>query len=100
MSLLLPQLGWAAVRPAESFVLCRHQQNVRSIGVFSTEGGCETHYSKGGVAEVVGRARHQDSCQGFMDNIRGNLEGANWSCRQVGKAAVSELAEDSARTVQ
>ncbi len=84
--------SWAALEPtSQALVLCRHQQNVRTIAVTPGEGGCETLYTKGGVAEVVGRARNRDSCMGFLRNIQGNLQGAQWNCREVSQSSVTDL---------
>ena len=72
-----------------AFVLCRNQDTVRTIRIRNSESGrCETLYSKGGQDRVVGFGQAEQSCSQFLENIRDNLQDANWSCRQVDRARV------------
>lgn len=72
----------------ESFTLCRLNNIARSIRVEREDEQCFTLYTRAGVDRVVGRGRHSASCEGILDNIRGNLEAAAWDCRDVQHARV------------
>ena len=84
--LLASQVSVAAPDAHRSFVKCQFKDLVRTIRVTTTESSCAAIYTKrveGSVVDqVVGRGTAPGNCYGFIDNIRTNLEGANWSCRQ------------------
>lgn len=74
----------------QPYVMCRQSDRVRTIRVTTDEQGqCQTYYTKAGVDELVGHGRNMDSCMGFLTNIKGNLESANWSCRDVSSASIT-----------
>lgn len=72
-----------------TYLLCKNKGYVRSVYVQVSESGCQTHYTKQGRPEVIGSGIHTASCVQFLNNVRTNLEGAHWSCRDVAKAHVS-----------
>lgn len=93
MGLLSFSLGDAAwcgsVEP--KFVLCKSKKVVRSIQIEPTADGCRTIYSKAGVERVVGQGKNPLSCDQVMKNIRKNLEGADWKCKEVPALTSSEM---------
>lgn len=72
-------------------VMCRSQKTVRTIRVTGGGDGCQTVYTKAGVDRVVGNAKSKQSCLDVMRNIRGNLEGAAWRCREVSAATYTDV---------
>jgi hypothetical protein len=84
---------WAA-RP-ETYVLCKSSGIVRTIRVENGQQGCQTTYTKSGVDKVVGQSRSIRSCQGFLANIRDNLENAKWKCRDISMAEITGPQEPS-----
>lgn len=74
-----------------SYILCRNQKTVRTVKVNTSEGGqpCTTIYTKGGMDKVVGSGSHDISCYRILKNIKNNLEGASWSCKDVSRARFS-----------
>lgn len=87
--------AWAEVSADEkfSFVLCKNNQIVRTIRVNSGEEGCKTVYTKSGVDRIVGSGQNASSCMQFLNNIKGNLEEAAWSCREVSKVKITDLSK-------
>lgn len=76
-----------------ALVLCKNNQVVRTIRVNSSDDGCRTVYTKAGVDRVVGSGQNTSSCVQFLNNIKGNLEEAAWSCREVSKFKVTDLSK-------
>ena len=75
-----------------AFVMCKSQKIVRTIRVTPGGEGCQTIYTKSGIDKVVGGGKNSVSCIEVMKNIRTNLEGAAWKCRDISSAAVSDFA--------
>lgn len=92
----LTQVSQAIVEKPEVYVLCKNSKIVRSIRIFENDEGenkCVTLYTKAGVDRVVGKGRNFSSCRSVLNNIRGNLESATWTCRDItakSKITVSE----------
>lgn len=79
----------------KSYWICKHQKEVRTIRVHVGTGGmCSTYYSKLGTEKVVGSGRNQESCHGFLNNIKGNLEKSNWSCRDISSTRITASTEE------
>lgn len=97
--IILFMIGFGSQAEVENknFVLCRHFKDIRTIRVdFSNdEGKCQTTYTKLGKDKIVGNGRHVQSCTRILDNIKGNLEGANWKCKSVSNASFSEGSEQA-----
>lgn len=72
-------------------VMCRSQKTVRTIRVTAGGDGCQTVYTKAGIDRIVGNAKSRQSCVDVMKNIRTNLEGAAWRCREVSTATFSDV---------
>lgn len=70
------------VKP-QSYIVCKNKETVRTIRVEATNEGCEAKYTKSGVDRVIGNGSHQAACEKFVDNVKDNLEAANWRCRDV-----------------
>ena len=83
------------------YVLCRHSKMIRTIRVKQSgeKGLCETLYTKSGVDRKVGYGIHLTSCRQIVDNIRRNLEVADWQCKDItAKASISNsTAEEPVR---
>jgi hypothetical protein len=77
--------------PANNYVMCKNQKNVRTIRVENEkdENLCVTFYTKAGVDREVGRAQSRASCEKIVENIRKNLEKANWKCRDLEKVTTT-----------
>lgn len=81
----------AAVPASESqptYVMCRFKNVVRTIRV-ETQDGCVAKYTKEGVDQVVGKSGTNEVCFKVMNNIRENLEKADWKCKDISQARVS-----------
>jgi hypothetical protein len=82
-------LNWAHASVVNHFLLCKNKGQVRSVYVENSgDGGCKTYYTKSGRSEVIGSGIHLQSCVQFLNNVKTNLEGANWQCRAAAKAQV------------
>lgn len=86
--LLNPSLSLAGISPHTDYVLCKQKQIVRTIRVVQNDDGCTTEYTKAGVDRIVGAGEFLKSCRAVLKNIRGNLEGAAWRCRDISHARV------------
>ncbi len=94
-------LVWAeaAIEESEALVVCKNNRTVRTIRVNNEDDGtCRTVYTKQGVDRVVGNAKFKTSCLQFLNNIKSNLEGAAWSCREVSKSKVSIVSDSEAKS--
>ena len=88
--------GASVEQKTSAFVLCKHKKDVRTIRVVndgSRAENCTISYTKGGVEEIVGSNRSISSCKSILKNIQTNLEGSNWSCRNVLSANVMTSSE-------
>ncbi|MCB0356467.1 MAG: hypothetical protein KDD40_05640 [Bdellovibrionales bacterium] len=78
-----------AIKPYE-FYICSNRKLVRSLRVEVLEDKtCRTMYSKGGRDKTIGSGIHLESCVNFLNNVKGNLESAGWSCRKIDKVNIS-----------
>lgn len=84
-------LTFAAVPTTSTYVLCRNNKTVRTIRLkpASDEDSCVTTYTKEGKDRVVGSGRYDSTCEKVMINIRVNLEGAMWTCKDISSAKIS-----------
>lgn len=73
------------------YILCRNKKTVRTIRVEpgKQDGTWQTKYTKEGVDHVVGAARSKESCVSILENIRGNLEKAAWTCKDISASLIS-----------
>jgi hypothetical protein len=86
----------ASIQESESLVVCKNNRVVRTIRVNNEkDGSCRTIYTKFGVDRVVGNAKYKTSCLQFLNNIKTNLEGASWSCREVANSKTAVVSEPS-----
>lgn len=80
----------AAVEKGAPYVMCRSQKTIRTIRVEKVDNGeCRTVYTKAGVDRPVGNAKNPESCVSFLNNIRKNLEGASWNCRDISASKIT-----------
>lgn len=96
-------IAWGIEEPLQEpineapYVLCRHSKMIRTIRVTQSKekGPCETLYTKLGVDRKVGYGIHLTSCRQIVDNIRRNLEVADWQCKDItAKASISHSMAD------
>ena len=71
------------------YVVCKQHSVVRTIRIERDHNGCEAKYTKSGVDRIIGFGRSQNACQPFLDNVRGNLEKADWACRSIKNAKIT-----------
>ena len=73
------------------YYLCKNKKEVRTIRVHINEqsGLCSTVYSRDGAEKAVGSGKNQESCVGFLNNIKTNLEKSNWTCRDISATTIS-----------
>ncbi|MCB0392084.1 MAG: hypothetical protein KDD58_12385 [Bdellovibrionales bacterium] len=73
------------------FYLCSNKKVVRSLRIELLEdSSCQTTYSKAGIDKVIGSGMHIESCQKFLNNVKGNLEAVGWECRKIDSVNISE----------
>jgi hypothetical protein len=79
----------------KAYWLCKNKKEVRTIRVHIDEktGMCATIYSRDGAEKTVGSGKNQESCIGFMNNVKTNLEKSNWSCRDISSTKISASLE-------
>jgi hypothetical protein len=81
-----------AVEKNKVFILCERQKDVRWIRVFSSnDGKCKTVYSKDGFSQVVSSATFFSSCESVLNNVRKNVEGGGFKCKEAALAQVIEI---------
>lgn len=74
------------------FVLCEKQRDVRWIRITSAnDGKCRTIYSKEGFAQVVSSATFFSSCEAVLNNVKKNVEGGGFKCKEAVLANVVEI---------
>lgn len=76
---------------SKAYWICKNKKEVRTIRVHINEqsGLCSTVYSRDGNDKAVGSGKNQESCMGFLNNIKSNLEKSNWSCRDISSTTIS-----------
>ncbi len=90
--LLSPAMGQAELRRPEVSIMCRHSKEVRTLRVEKLDdGSCRSIYTKAGKDQKIGSGLYQNSCEGFVNQVRDVLEDANWKCREVQEAQLSNL---------
>ena len=77
------------------YVVCKANSVVRTIRIEKDLNGCEAKYTKSGEDRVIGFGRSQGSCQPFLDNVKTNLERANWRCKSFKNAKITAALKTS-----
>ena len=82
-----------AAKPKPTVFMCKNSKIVRTIKVETLDesGLCRTTYTKAGVDKEVGNGLKRQSCMGFLNNIKGNLEKAHWNCKDVSHRITSSV---------
>lgn len=87
------QQASAAVNSADdkdpNYFMCKNKATVRTIRVETEKGLCKTTYTKEGVDQIVGQGQSENTCYGILNNIKGNLEKADWKCKDISQARIS-----------
>lgn len=84
ISLWLGSVQILAADKNNMFVLCERQRDVRWMRVFSSsDGKCKTVYSKDGYSQVVSSATFYSSCEAVLLNVKKNVEGGGFKCREA-----------------
>ncbi|MEK6555104.1 MAG: hypothetical protein AABZ31_07690 [Bdellovibrionota bacterium] len=72
------------------YVMCKNKKIVRTIRVEKAGDECKTIYTKAGLDKDVGGGKFAGSCDKIVENIKGNLEKAGWTCKPVAAAGITE----------
>lgn len=92
ISFVLSSVELLAADKNNLFVICERQRDVRWIRVFSSnDGKCKTVYSKDGYSQVVSSATFFSSCESVLNNVKKNVEGGGFKCREAVLANVIEI---------
>ncbi len=92
ISLWLGSVQTLAADKNNMFVFCERQRDVRWIRVFSSsDGKCKTVYSKDGYSQVVSSATFYSSCEAVLLNVKRNVEGGGFKCREAVLANFVEI---------
>lgn len=84
ISFVLSSVELLAADKNNLFVICDRQRDVRWIRVFSSnDGKCKTVYSKDGYSQVVSSATFFSSCESVLNNVKKNVEGGGFKCREA-----------------
>ncbi len=87
--LILPSQSYALAELVE-FHICSNKNVIRTLRVeVGKDNSCVTNYSKTGIDRVVGSGVHVESCKRFLNNVKGNLQGAGWSCKKATSVKMS-----------
>ena len=87
---LLLQAGSAYAQNDTGYVLCKNKKVVRTIRIEKTGDECRIIYTKAGLDKNVGGGKFAGSCDKIVENIKGNLEKAGWTCKPVAAAGITE----------
>lgn len=87
--LLLGSAAYAEDAKKSSYVLCKNKEIVRTIRIHNKNGSCRTTYTKEGLDTEVGKSKTNDVCENVLNNIRKNLESANWKCKDISESRLS-----------
>lgn len=90
LSLLALQVGIAHAETDTGYVLCKNKKIVRTIRIEKEGDECKTIYTKAGIDKDVGGGKFAGSCDKIVENIKGNLEKAGWTCKPVAAAGITE----------
>jgi hypothetical protein len=82
----------AAIARQEQFVICKQSKHVRTIRSMTEDKqqGCVAYYSRDGQEKEVGQGKFNETCTKIVDNVRTNLEAANWTCKDVRHTSTTE----------
>ena len=73
-----------------TYVICKNHKIVRTLRVEQSGSACKTLYTKAGIDREVGNGKNLSSCFKFMDNVRGNLGTAGWTCKDISDSTISK----------
>lgn len=91
-SLWMTSVELLAADKNNMFVVCERQGDIRWIRVYSSnDGKCKTVYSKDGFSQVVSSATFFSSCESVLVNVKKNVEGGGFKCRDAELANVIEV---------
>lgn len=80
----------------KEMTICQLRNGVRTLEVTKdAQGQCNTVYTKGLDAKVVGSGMFKESCLKILENVKSNLEKAGWVCRAVKDVKTTNLKSES-----
>jgi hypothetical protein len=89
-----PVLAFAKDQRAKEYVLCKNQNEVRTLSVTMNEDkNCVARYSKLGTDEVIGQSKAPELCHNRIQQVENVLKSANYSCKKFSKAQLTVSAE-------
>lgn len=74
-------------------VMCRNKSEVRTVRIKIKGLACEAYYTKSGQDQLVAKSGTAEKCYSILDKIKGNLESAAWSCKDISESRVSTSME-------
>jgi hypothetical protein len=76
----------------KAYIICKNRKDVRTVRVqLDHDGFCNTYYSKQGTEKSIGSGKNQESCVGFLNNVKTNLEKSSWTCRDISSTTITSL---------
>jgi hypothetical protein len=75
----------------KKFVICKFKGEARMLEIIpgGPEDGCQTMYTKYGKTERVGWGKNFAGCVQILGNVKKNLEGSDWKCKDKTEMRVS-----------
>lgn len=74
-------------------VLCKLQQQVRTLRIFKNEDRYALVYRKFQRDEELGRFQYVKSAVQVMKEVQQNLEKSDWACREVVESKISDVTQ-------
>lgn len=74
--------------------VCNLRKNsIRTIRIDHNATTCSAIYTKGGQDQLMSKTSNREACELVGENIRSNLEKANWQCKLVEKTNFKTTSE-------
>ncbi len=79
---------------SDLFYLCKKSGLVRTVrSDLNLAGVCQATYTKGGVDQLVGSAKNKAECRKIVNNVKENLVGGKWACREISASAIKSSSQ-------
>lgn len=81
-----------------NYTICKLGKEARSLRVETDakSAKCKATYTKNGKDQSIGESSVEASCVSFAKHVQDHLETANWKCREIKDAGVSQLPDETA----